>query len=398
MLQTIATSIKGLGESFVFPESGPGGFEKLGVRYFHYLGRKYGTVTLRNLSIDELPDDITIQTIASNITHFAVLIAFGVGALTTLVTIWIETTYHHILTPYDFYFIYGSALIGMFLVEMLTLYWLGLKTVYSLSCLTGHYQINDDILLPLHHSLPNILARAALQAPDPVIKYLGIDPLKYLSKKKMIFVALLYKLKVKLSSLVVRYFLVRLTGKGASRTAFNWVAIPITGFWDAYTIFMVAREARLRLFGHKLADYLVTCVIRDDILTRLSLPAREGAVRAIASIMVLAQNYHPNMLILLVRFARSLEINEVKNYDDWDEFLILLNKLPEVERFFIYDLLSIAAAFDGKLSRLELLHLPEAFGEISDFYLNRTRELTEMLVAGRLHGAKKLCSLALGMD
>lgn len=398
MLKRFSLSIKNIGRSIIFPEAQPGFLEKSAVRYYRYLAHKFGTATLRNLAIDDLPDDITLQTIASNITHFAVIIAFGVGALTTLVTVWIESTYHGLLTTQDFYLLYGSALVVMLLVELVVLYWLGLKTVYSLACLVGYNEIDDDHLLPIHHSLPNILARAALEAPDPIIHYLGIDPLKHLSKKRMVFIALLYKIKVILSSMIVRYLFIRFIGKGGSRTAFNWVAIPITGFWDAFTLYKVAREARLRLFGHKLADYLVSSVLTYEILSRLSQPAREGAVRAIASVMALAQHYHPNLLILLVRFSSSLEISEEKNYDDWSEFLKLSAGLAGPERFFLCDLLSIAAAFDGRISRLELRHLPEAFGELTEFYLYRTHQLSDMLVAGRLHAAKRLCSLSLGLD
>ncbi len=394
MFDHYSHKIRRLGKSMIFPESEPGTLEKFGVKYYHFLGKSFGTSALPDVSIDQLPNDTTLQTIASNITHLAVIIAFGVGALTTLVTVWIETQYHDLLPPVDYYLLYGGSILVMLVVELIILYWLGLKTVYSLACLIGYNNNNDDeTLLPLHHSLPNILARAALELPDPVIRYLGIDPLKHLSKKRMLFFALLYKLKVIFSSMLVRYLLIRFAGKGGSRTAFNWIAIPVTGLWDAYTLYKVAREARLRLFGHKLADYLITCVITDELLSKLSWQARECAVRAIAAIIVLAQNYHPNLIILLVRFSNSLEIKEEKNYDSWEELIALINSLSDHERLFVLDILSVAVAFDGKLSQLELRHLPEAFGELNEFYLYRIRQLIKMLDSGRMHAAKRLCTL-----
>ena len=75
-------------------------------------------------------------------------------------------------------------------------------------------------------------------------------------------------------------------GKGGSRTAFSWIAIPITGFWDAFTLYKVAKEARLRLFGHKLAEYLAQQILTDELMGSLSVQAREGAVRAVATMMV----------------------------------------------------------------------------------------------------------------
>jgi len=107
----------------------------------------------------------------------------------------------------------------------------------------------------------------------------------------------------------------------------------------------------------------------------------------------LAQNYHPNMLVLLIRLCETFAIDERDDYDDWQKFLSILAIVEARERYFLLDLLSVAAAFDGKLSRLERHHLPEAFQELSHVYLHRIDQLKAMLVSGQLHAAKKLCTL-----
>ena len=371
----------------------PGFLEVLGVKYYRYMGYKSGIAGLRDLTIDELPADITLQTLASNITAFAAIIAFAIGALTTFVTVWVELTYHGTMESTAYYLLYGSVLAVMLFVELAVLYWLGLKTVFSLACLTGHNQILEESCLPIDDSVPNILARAALEVPDPIIHYLGIDPLRHLSKSKLFLVAALYKAKVILSSMVVKYLLIRIAGKGEARATFSWVAIPITGLWDAYTLYKVAQEARLRLFGHKLAEHIVTNILTGDMIARLSPIAREGAVRAVATMMVLAQNYHPNVLVLLIKLCNTFEINENSEYDNWEDFLSILDQVTEPERYFLLDLLSVSAAFDGHLSRLEKHHLPEAFKELTDVYMHRTNQLKDMLVSGQLHAAKELCTL-----
>ena len=242
-------------------EEEPGFLENLGAKYYRYLGQKAGTEGMQNISIDELPPDITLQTLAANITAFAAVIAFAIGALTTFVSIWVEWTYQGTMDSTQYYLLYGSVIIVMLVVELAVLFWLGLKTVYSLACLTGHNQAVKGSCLPGDDAVPNILARAALEVPDPVIHYLGIDPLKHLSKSKLFLVAFLYKAKVILSSMAVKFLLIRIFGKGEVRTAFSWVAIPITGIWDAFTLYKVAREARLRLFGHKLAEHIVSVLL-----------------------------------------------------------------------------------------------------------------------------------------
>jgi hypothetical protein len=367
--------------------------ERLGVKYYRYLGRTAGTSALRNATIDELPDDATLQALAGNITTFAVIIAFAVGALTTFPTIWVDATYRGTMAAGRYWLLYGGLLGAMLVIELAALYWLGLKTVYSLACLTGQHQSVEDGWLPVNDSVPNILARAALEVPDPVIHYLGIDPLKHLSKSRLLLIATLYKLKVILSSLVVKFLLLRIAGKGGSRTAFNWVAIPITGLWDGFTLLKVARDARLRLFGLKLTEHIVSAILTDERLGRLSPHAHEGAVRAVAAMMVLSQHYHPNLLVLLIRLCNAFNIKEGQEYDNWEDFLALLDRVSAVERYFLLDLLSVAAAFDGQVSRLERHHLPEAFKELTDLYMQRTGRLTRMLTAGQLHAAKRLCTL-----
>ena len=374
-------------------EQAPSLLEKIGVYYYRYLAKKSGVGSLENTPIDDLPDDIILQTLASNLTTFAVVIAFAIGALTTFMTVWVEWTYYDRLETVSYYLLYGSVLLLMLILEMSVLFWLGLKTVYSLACLTGHHQSITSSYLPGDEAVPNILARAALEVPDPVIHYLGIDPLKHLSKSKLFLVAFLYNSKVFLSSLAVKFVLIRLLGKGETRTAFSWVAIPVTGLWDAFTLYKVAHEARLRLFGHKLAAHISNDILTDELIDQLSPKTREGAIRAMATMMVLAQNYHPNLLVLLVRLCETFNIEDQADYDDWESFLLLLEEVSTSERYFLLDLLSVAAAFDGHLSQLEKHHLPEAFKELTEVYMMRTEKLKNCLLNGQLHAAKDLCTL-----
>jgi len=363
--------------------------EKFGVMYFQYLAKKAGTHEVENIAIDDLPPDRTLQALSSIITSFAAIIAFSIGAITTFVTVWIEWRYMEALDTVEYYLLYGTTLIIMLFIEMSVLFWLGLKTVYSLACLTGHNQTSQTG----DAAVSNILARAALELPDPVINHLGIDPLKHLSKSKLFLVGFLYKAKIILSSMAVKFILVRFLGKGETRTAFSWVAIPVTGLWDAFTLYKVAKEARLRLFGNKLAEHIAINILTDDFIDKLSPKAREGSIRAIATMMVLSQNYHPNMLVLLLRLSDTFQINDNYEYDNWEDFIALLDEVNECERYFLLDLLSVSAAFDGHLSRLELHYLPEAFKELTEVYMERTEKLKNHLLSGQLHAAKELCVL-----
>ena len=91
----------------------PGLLEKLGAAYYRHFGKKSGTDSIPNLTIDQLPADVTLQALASNITVFAAIIAFAIGALTTFVTVWIEWTYHATMPKQEYYIFYGSVMAVM---------------------------------------------------------------------------------------------------------------------------------------------------------------------------------------------------------------------------------------------------------------------------------------------
>jgi hypothetical protein len=109
--------------------------------------------------------------------------------------------------------------------------------------------------------------------------------------------------------------------------------------------------------------------------------------------VVMAKNYHPNMIVLLLRFQHLLDIEKDNRYDDWNLFLVSLKKVNEKERNFLLDLFTIAASFDGKISKLEMEKTKEAYGKDYELYLPRLLQLTKHLKAGRLHAAADLCKL-----
>lgn len=366
--------------------------ETVGVSYYQHLAHKAGLHDKAALDIDDLPDDSVLCAIAEHLTHFAAIIAFGVGALTTVVSVWFEWLYHGQMDTVIYYTAYSFIVLVMFAIEMLVLFWLGLRTVHGFACLTGQYHKEDD-LLPESDSVPNMLARAALEVPDPVIHYMGIDPLKHIPKTQMLLVSLLYKAKVLLTSLIVKLVLIRLFGKGGSRLGFAWVAIPVTGLWDAFTMYKVAKEAKLRLFGYSLARYIAKDIMQPEIMERLSDTAKEGAIRAVATMSVLTQNHHPNMMVLLLKLSKTFDVQEHTDYDNWSAFLNILQQVEEHERYFLLDLLCVSAAFDGHLSKMEREHLPQAFAEHTEVYMRRLDALIDALLSGKLHQAKALCKL-----
>jgi hypothetical protein len=170
-------------------------------------------------------------------------------------------------------------------------------------------------------------------------------------------------------------------------------AIPVEAFWNSVVIDRVVHEARLRLFGFALAHQIANNLVRDGMVQQLSHQAKVGCLRAIGNAVVMTRNYHPNMIILLIRFQELLQIREGHKYDDWNLFLQTLEEVSPKERNFLLDLFTVSAAFDGKLSRLEQQNLKAAYGSDFELYYPRLTELTHCLKHGRLNAALVLCKL-----
>lgn len=367
--------------------------ERAGVGYYRRLARHAEAGVAGRTRLDQLPPDSTLRYLSRDISGFAAMVAFFIGAAISLAIVGIDAglagtedrlAFHAILI--------GGALLLM-LVEFALLFWLGLRTVHLIACVTQQHRAEDDPFLPGDDAVSNLLARAALELPDPVVRFLGVDPMKYVSVPKLLVVGLIYKAKVILTTVAAKFLLRRLGGKLALRIGLAWVSVPIAGLWNAWVMQRVADEARFRLFGRCLANHLVDEVLDAGFIGKLTPLAREGAIRAISTMLVMTQHYHPNMLMLLVRFSETLAVEDAVAYDDWPAFLALLRQLTPEERYFLLDLLCVAAAFDGRLSRLQQRLLPNAFGASTPVYMTRIRQLIRLIRTGQIHAASELCRL-----
>ncbi len=363
-------------------------FEKLGIRYFNKL---YRSVKAEHyVEIRGLPSDKILHVIVKNITLNSVIIAFLIGALTTVPAVLIQMYYKESLSTWDYYLYLSLATGVMLIIELGILYWLGLHAVYTLANITGHHHLEPDPSVPLEYQVESLLVRSALELPDPIIHYLGIDPQKHLSQKKMFLMSLLYKAKVILTSLILKLILRKVAARFGVRMGFVWVAIPVTAVWDAIVMYKVIGDAKLRLFGYQLSQYIIHEILTTDYLAKLSPQTRLAAIRAVASVMVLAHRYHPNNMLLLIRLSDNLKIREDGDYDDWEKFQQALENATPQEQEFLRALLVIAAAFDGKLSKKEKAFLPKAFGKQTPSYFAQIEKLIKLLEEGSLHESAKM--------
>jgi hypothetical protein len=366
----------------------PGLYERLGLWYFSRLSaRDMGRDRVNPVAVD----DKELAYASRNITALGFIVAFVIGGISAGGSVYTELMFEHsdIVTRYSW--LIGVTVL-LTVIEFAVLFWISIRTVFFISRITGHNRLEDDNLL-LKAFIPNLLARAALEIPDPVMHILGIDPLARVSKKKLLLIGIMYKLKVTISNVLAKLFLRRVVGKSILRVSVAYVSVLITGLWNALVLFKVARDARLRLFGNLIAKHIVEKIFTPEKLERLSPRARVGCIQAVGNSVVIAQRYHPNMVILLMRLSSYLNITGGDDYGRWEAFLSTLCAVSNEEKYFLLDLLCIATAFDGKVSRLEKRLLHQAFGEYTDIYFQRIYALKNLMLKGRLHKAIDLCGL-----
>lgn len=320
------------------------------------------------------------------------LLSSIIGIICVFPTVWVDVHF----AEKNIWIHYGwvaAVTIVSIIIEIYLLFLIALKAVYEVSELINLHASEKDLEADGLFSVKHILARTALELPDPELKILGIDPFKRISKKNLLLLSLLYKAKIFVSNVVLKYFLLFFVGKTIFGVSILYEALLVECFWNCVVIYRVVAEARLRLFGFALANQIGKNIIADNIIPELSELAKTGCMRAIGNAVVLAQNYHPNMVILLLRFQQILKVPTTEKLDDWNLFLDTLQQVTPDERNFLLDLFTVSAAFDGKLSDLEKENLHAAYGKDFDLYYNRLLELTQNLKDGKLNAALAACKL-----
>ena len=343
--------------------------ERFGLYYLGLFKKYNPQKKVFNLSDNELAKKV------KSITNKGMLFSALIGIICVFPTVWVDVK----LTGDPFVKHYGWVAIVTIIsiiIEIYILFLIALKAVYEVSKIINLHAKEESFIQDGVFSVKHILARTALELPDPELKILGVDPFKQISKKNLLVLSLLYKAKIFVSNVVLKYFLLFAIGKTIFGVSILYEALLVECFWNCVVIHRVVKEARLRLFGFAIANQIGNNVINSDVLAKLSPAAEVGCLRAIGNAVVMAQNYHPNMVILLLRFQQILKINNEEKLDDWDIFLDTLKNCTEEERNFLLDLFTVSTAFDGKLSKLELENLQSAYSDDFELYFKRLQQLT----------------------
>jgi hypothetical protein len=233
-------------------------------------------------------------------------------------------------------------------LEIAFLYQDSLEGVHRLSNAAGLALFDRESTSPI---VASALARAALELPNPLETPYHIDPHREVSRPRLLLATIVYKLKIGITTFLIKVLLRRLLARAAVRVWLVFVGVPVTAIWNAIVAFRVIREARVRAMGPSAAHALVR-----QLILQHGKPSRAGgiaALRAVGACVVSSFDLHPNHHALLDEVREAVGDPGQADLGDRDALLSDLAKLSENEQRFVVGLLGVAAVLDARLTRRE---------------------------------------------
>ena len=225
--------------------------------------------------------------------------------------------------PTRYWAVYVAVNVLSALLEVAFLFWDGLRAVRALARTAGLELASQE--MTQGRSVASALARAALEMPNPPDAVAGINPWREASRFTLTVAPLLYKLKITLTNLAVKFVVRRALGRAATRAVLELVAVPVNALWDALVCWFIIHEARLRVMGPSAARELTASLFPGD--APVPPPVAAASLRAVASAVVRTQDLHPNLVSLLECLRARLGADEVIELDDPARFLAELRGL-----------------------------------------------------------------------
>ena len=239
-------------------------------------------------------------------------------------------------------------------IEILFLYWNALRSTAQLSTVTGGPLTGN----PFAALGARGRARAALEFPNPRDPLYGIDPYARTPRWKLEARAMMYRLKVGVTSFISRILLRRMLGRVALRGFIPLLTGPLYAIWNAVITWRIMREARLRSLG----PYAVQETVGRIAEASEGFPEedRRLILEAVGEMIIHSHSAHPNFAFLLWRLFDELQIHQDSVDVDWPAQKKRLSSAEETVKSAVLTALMLTSMLDGRLSRSEKALLAEA--------------------------------------
>jgi len=274
--------------------------------------------------------------------------------------------------------IYLSLAVLVSGAEILYLYWFALRMVARISSIAGLSLSTQEI----EQMVARGLSRAALELPNPRAPICGIDPYARVPRWKLVAYAILYRIKIGVTSFVLRVLLRRILSRAALRFFIPLVAIPVFATWNGLIARWVMREVRIRVAGPLAVQELGERISAGR--ANLSDESRRLILKAVGEAIIRGEDAHPNYALLLTRLFQDLEIPPESIQIDWDSSRANLKNLNPKAQDLLLTTLTVATILSSRLRAAQRDLLADAHALSGrPFHLEPLLELQREFINGQ---------------
>jgi hypothetical protein len=226
------------------------------------------------------------------------------------------------------------------------------------------------------------MSRAALDLPNPRAAVYGIDPYARVPRWRLAARTVLYRLKVGMTSFVLRVLLRRVVARAALRFFIPLIAIPVFAVWNGVITWWALREVRIRAAGP-----LAVQELRERISAsraNLDEQSRRLVLEAAGEAMIRREDAHPNFVLLLTRLLQDLEVAPDSLRIDWESNGDRLKDLNPESQDVLLVTLAVATVLAGRPRSAQRELLEEAHAACGRSLQGRALlELYREFISGR---------------
>lgn len=240
-----------------------------------------------------------------------VIIAFLIGSIATLPIVLSELFIVNEIELFNGkniirWFIYSFVMIVSIFFEFYYLYIIGFKIISKIIFIESNklYDIQNN------SKFISSIAKSSIEYPEKDIIVCGMDTSKYKNKKRMLIITLLYKLKIMLSNFILKLILKKILSRTSFRGLGSYIAIPITGIWDAFILNKIIKEVRFKVRVKIKMLYL---------LDNFKIKDFEPLIKILSFRILLFSEYNYNLefLLLSILKIKGIKENNIRFKEDY---------------------------------------------------------------------------------
>ena len=252
-----------------------------------------------------------------------------------------------------FYAIFLSVAMIATVLEIAYLYYDGMKVAVRMGRVTGAVDAAADTS---SEEVKLALIQAGLEIPARQTPLFGIDPLAEKKRWLLLLFALSYKLKISVTSFVVKAFVKRLfarfSGRVLGRAAIELIAVPIFALWNAIVCRQVMRQARIRALGPLLVDETIALLVPQG-LENTSADFRLSLLLTLRQHIMSCGCFHPNTVLLTKRILSAGSEGSDVTPDIQGDLHEHLNALSPDQQKLLVEFFTLLCAYGGHPRRAE---------------------------------------------